>query len=212
MRLIVKQLWRAFPELDSYDDATCQRFVAATSRNPTRRAIRYVILGGLSLVALWLTAFTTAHVWDLCFKSNSWLSSVDSAIGLMAGAGVALVLLSGIVYFRDYLLIRRVRDVLRRHGSCSSCRYTLVGLPVPASGLVICPECGERKVVDASLGELTRDASGATIYSPNPAAAGHVSRGDFVRSLRHRKLVFRVVLLFGIVLVAVVIAIQLTPN
>jgi len=59
------------------------------------------------------------------------------AISLTAGA-CALVVLR----VRDWAIHIGLRRVLRGSGRCVGCSYSLVGLPVPDSFEVACPECG----------------------------------------------------------------------
>jgi hypothetical protein len=75
-----------------------------------------------------------------------------------------LVALSGAYYLRDWLLLRRIRFVLRTRGRCAACGYNLVGLPAEvregAEPRVTCPECGFVTEVDVALSVLTVDEAG----------------------------------------------------
>jgi len=57
---------------------------------------------------------------------------------------------------------------LRARGTCAGCGYTLVGLPVEATNMVRCPECGAETEVDSSLGELVADEAGRMRFKPLP--------------------------------------------
>lgn len=90
----------------------------------------------------------------------------DRMSGLMVAciiSSAAVVVLVLPLILRDWLLRRRLRSVLRGTGVCSQCRHSLVGLPVPESLEVTCPECGFTCRVDLSLSELALDAAGREV-------------------------------------------------
>jgi len=112
-----------------------------------------LLVGAVTIVTLaWPAGGAASHrvVADLV---GPWM------VACMIAAAALMVVLPSLVV-RDWLLRRRLRSVLRGTGRCSQCRHSLVGLEVPESLEVTCPECGFVCRVDASLSELTLDARG----------------------------------------------------
>lgn len=173
MRLITRRIHRAFPELDSYDDEQCLRFINAARGRVVRRVLAFI---GLCLLFAILFGLSVGIVFGAAaaLKSLGWISSATPDKTWMGGvlivfASVAAPL--GTAIIRDIMLRRRIRYVLRERGSCRKCRYSLIGLAVDAQLQVACPECGEISVVDSSLGELVRDQAGTVSYRPLGLAA-----------------------------------------
>ena len=166
MRLLTRQLHRAFPELDPFDDARCRQFVAQAARSRSGRfasivaVVVAIVIGlfGPPAAAAWLhTTSLAAHfTW-----SPLWLD-----VSLVAG--FVLGPFAGIVT-RDVALRLRVRRVLRARGRCYGCGYSLLGIPIGANLEVICPECRTACTVDAAMTALTDDATG---FLPPPPPSG----------------------------------------
>lgn len=177
MRLITRKLWRAFPELDGYDDATCRDFVRAAWGAGARRAWSWALVVGGTMVVL-------GSVSPLAYMLLQWMENQSPVMGgrrvlwvvdlLMVSAFAAWIglgLLAGF-WVRDVLIRRRVRVVLTEGGKCRSCGYRLLGLPVSARNNVTCPECGLVTAVDASLGELELDEAGRARFAPRSDRVG----------------------------------------
>lgn len=174
MRLITKDLWRAFPELDRFDDDRCRRFVIAAQRGK-RAAIWRILLnliltasvaaaiGSIGLAIMWL--FWDAGGGTSGPAAGSWRFAFGLFILCLAivAAGLASLV------FRDQLLRRRVAHFIFARGKCPQCRYNLLGVRVPESLRMQCPECGLELEVDPALTEL----SGVAPASLNPT--GHAS-------------------------------------
>lgn len=157
MRILTRRIYRAFPELDPYDDAKCVEFVAAARRGLLRLVHSVAILGvgavglivGCAIAANFVTMLRpvgdplTAEPWWVTFV---WIVMCVPVLG--AGPVVAYLV-------RDRLLRGRIRYVLRTKGSCAICGYSLIGLPIGDESKVTCPECAHVSEVDASLGVLT---------------------------------------------------------
>lgn len=169
MRIPFTRIYRAFPELDRFSDEQCRRFVRAACRTGARRFVHRAALGALLLVLYVVTSPLAGLCMDLAERSLgprtprealSFLASVTGLIAVLA----APVLLTFLV--RDHLLIRRIRDILQAGGVCPACRYSLIGLPVSESNIIVCPECGSPYEVDPALGELSTDAEGRSRFNP----------------------------------------------
>jgi|GEM_PF-860558 len=155
VRIPLRRIWRAFPELDVYNDSECRQFLrVARRRAPWRHFHAFLILavfffGVIGCVVL-STVLLTYSMRGM--KNSAQLMAMNAALvaGMVALPSLATMIL------RDWLLRRRVRFVLRDSGSCPQCRYSLVGLVIPESLQVSCPECGFVCRVDESLSVLAR--------------------------------------------------------
>jgi hypothetical protein len=200
MRLLTRTLWRAFPELDGFDDAQCARFVRAAARPLGHRLLRWALVllfAGLGALLLPLALLAEGYA-----DRRGWIGSTPVADALTKPRWMAEWLFLTIIptlcfsfggllglLTRDVLLRLRVRAVLGHRGRCERCRYFLGGLPVGADLKVTCPECGQETLVDASLGELQRDAAGAARFAP-AAAPAHAGT-SWWRSPRARRITKR---------------------
>ncbi|MFZ4573038.1 MAG: hypothetical protein ACOYN0_01490 [Phycisphaerales bacterium] len=171
MRLLTRKLWRAFPELDRYSDEQCRRFVRAARGSWLRRLGR-----GLCSTAVACVPLLACVMWRVAIAALRGRTASPNGSWLLMG-GYAIVLVASILaapvlayVCRDLLLRRRVRYVLRDRGSCVSCRYSLIGVPVPTGNVVVCPECASPCEVDPALTELSLDALGQRVFAPAPLA------------------------------------------
>jgi phage FluMu protein Com len=164
MRLLTRQLHRAFPELDPFDDERCDRFVAQAARSRTGRLVS--ILAVLAAAAVGLVGPPAAISW---LRSSPWSVSlaitpiwIDAAFvaGFVLGPFAAIIA-------RDVALRLRIRRVIRARGRCYGCGYSLLGIPIGANLEVVCPECRTVGTVDAAMAALTDDA---TAFLPPTAA------------------------------------------
>lgn len=164
MRLLTRTVYRAFPELDSFDDGLCRAFVRVAASSWRARAVRYlsVALIGVATLALAIVLSAALHNWRALSKFDDGprllLASVPLTLTLAAGFLAAMLV-------RDRLLRRRVRKLIRDRGGCPHCGYRLLGVPVDAELRVVCPECGKPTVVDAAMGELAAGAAGQRVYN-----------------------------------------------
>jgi hypothetical protein len=184
MRLVRRKLWRAFPELDGFDDALCRGFVSVANAGWRARVVRWTAMAGVVLPAVALAALGSALVADV----RALRATLAVWTGLAAGLTAVAALLPGLILalvVRDALLRRSVRGVIRRSGGCQHCGYRLLGVPVGPDLNVRCPECGGLTAVDPALGELTRDGSGLAVFTP-------VAPRVDARAARRRRRVIRV--------------------
>lgn len=170
MRLLRNKIYRAFPELDRFDDERCVRFVEAARRGWAVKGVGLALVlltgavitiapPGITILVLRFTSFGTT-------RGNSDLFGLFTTVVL---TGCICGPLAGIL-MRDILLRWRVRHVLRTRGSCFSCRYSLLGLPVAAGNLVTCPECQTVNEVDEAMTELSSSDTAGPRVSSDPAA------------------------------------------
>lgn len=177
-RLIVRSIWRAFPELDAHSDEECRAFVRrATSRAPGRHLHRACVLI-FFLVALPASVIGAGFV--LRFVEREVPESLHDSVAMvgvpLALAAVFAIPALGALILRDRFLRRRLVHVLRDRGSCANCGYSLVGLPIGEDLVVACPECGHSGTVDEALTVLSR---GHSAPEGTPVATGETRRvGD----------------------------------
>jgi DNA-directed RNA polymerase subunit RPC12/RpoP len=148
LRILRRKIWRAFPELDKYDDDVCQRYIHRAKR------IDNSWKG-------WVLIFLTLPVAFIVWGVLSWMGSVFIAgleyqhdIYLTDSFSIffPLVVLTGFAWFplvsafivRDRWLNRCIRKQLSGI-KCGACGYSLIGLSLideAPNPTVICPECG----------------------------------------------------------------------
>jgi hypothetical protein len=172
MRIIVRRkIYRAFPELDTYPDEQCERFVRAATRSCATRlchaaVILAVFAAGL-IVAVVVMVWTGGMVQRLYDQPGAAAALLIIPIAIMfIGLGVPPV---AAYVARDLLLRRRLRNLLWVASNCPTCGYWLVGLPV-RNASAVCPECGLTVEVDEALGELTLDGLKRARFTPRPPA------------------------------------------
>jgi hypothetical protein len=179
--LLRNTIYRAFPELDQFSDDQCARFVRAANSSWMRRVGRWAAVFFATIVMLAITLTPTIFVCaaiETTAAFNEFVGILLSIIVFAVGAGAGLV--PGLIV-RDMILRRRVRELIRRCGSCPDCRYPLLGMRVGEGLKVICPECGRVVEVDPALGDLSIDETGTSVYKPL------VSRDDATTIARRRK-------------------------
>ena len=142
------KIWRAFPELDQFDDETCMRYIMQgkeTASNP----FGYVIyLGAVCLgLAVWVGIGVVAYLLyqEIDQKTlNSMLGVWITLLAAIIGLGVIWMPAVALLFARDRVMWSRVKRRLQG-ASCFQCNYCLVGL-LPSTEEhgrgVRCPECG----------------------------------------------------------------------
>lgn len=174
MRIPLSKVYRAFPELDRFSDAECERFVLQVSRQ--RLGTRYLI-GVAPVIGLVVSIIVLVVVMVYGQPSLKWLSDVlnrladfvqpdrEADIGHLALFFAALMWVITSTYLsallaRDWHLRRGIRLRLEVT-NCTACRQSLLGLPLLAGergepAAVRCPECGTRLVLQ-EIGLTPRD-------------------------------------------------------
>ncbi len=144
MRLIVRKVYRAFPELDRFSDAECEGFVRHVARrHPFKRFVVYFTLGVLSMVLIVLCLGLLALVvGQLPNNVRGMQFMVQFGIILLGTTLSVLVPMFGVSNIRTAWL----RGKIQKHLSaieCAECEYSLIGLTIVDGG-IFCPECGQR--------------------------------------------------------------------
>ena len=166
-RWVVRHIWRAFPELDTYSDDECRTFVRAVRRERILTAIRALLLAAAPISAVVGSVIIAALVYEWLEAYSLSESVLGSTVQLTAvGLSMAVVgLLSAFIclVIRDWLLRRRLRAVFDVGGHCRGCGYSFIGLMIPESLRIRCPECGMECTVDGSLTLLSRGPDGSAV-------------------------------------------------
>ena len=166
MRVPLGKVYRAFKELDQFDDRQCEWYV----RRANRKHLLSMILVGIAAVVATLAtigALLVAVRWMLRVLEQTRLgASIALSNGTSNGAmammllGVLMPAVLGLVVglsIRDLWLRWAIRKELVQ-SDCPKCDYQLLGLPVQA-GVVRCPECGTDTNLDVEVPKSTRCAA-----------------------------------------------------
>lgn len=174
MRLPFSKLARAFPELDSFTDTQCERFIwLAQVRQPARMAvstcIALLVVFGIIGGGFILLDRAEAHF-------SRFFNRVHTAVyALLVAAPFVMAVIAGLS-IRDYCIRRLVR---RRITSmrCTDCSYGLLGLtPGKAQDgqdAIKCPECGfvnhlhSRGVSNAEFLALSHGEPPTPVHEPD---------------------------------------------
>lgn len=185
MRLVRKQLYRAFPELDRFDDAACQAFVRSVSASWRGKAARKLVQLFLCTGAMILALQVSLHGPPVHF--DSLREALLAALTMLGFAVTVFIGFIAALLARDFMLRWSIRRRLRHTGLCSHCRYPLFGLPVDAASVVRCTECGTTTIADSTKGEVVPDLRGVPSFVPRPERVD--AQGDSRRKLRHKRFV-----------------------
>jgi len=150
--LISRKIWRAFPELDQYDDEVCKQYVnhARRASNIWKGAV-YTLLALFIGFAFWVGVF---------YFFDTTLDSLDSSLRSRL---LISFLITGFIWFpllcafvvRDAWLRRSIKSHISSI-RCDGCGYQLVGLTIEEDDhtkFVLCPECGYR--TELNRGHIT---------------------------------------------------------
>lgn len=149
MRLPMRRVYRAFPELDRFDDLACQGFIEMVGRKHAAS----MGMGALAAIAAAVPVSVMGIVVVATLGSmisngvnKDWLDPMTS-VESWTGFGLCVLLVGAVTAGPVVGLIVRdawLRSLINHHlrdTRCSSCKYSLLGLPV-IDGVIVCPECG----------------------------------------------------------------------
>lgn len=144
--LTTKKIWRAFPELDQFDDETCLRVVRRVwgMQNVWKYWLICISLIPLSWV-FWLgIMIATSAIFDLSVYPTT------SEILTLMQTGFIWMPIIALFLARDFWLRRQLRRQVCLV-VCWVCEYDLIGLEIQQSDeheYVLCPECGVQNTLD----------------------------------------------------------------
>lgn len=177
MRLLTRRIYRAFPELDRYNDEQCARFVKSARKGGLTTLLHAAAILATLLPLMGAALLGTTYLYDTLGTANISILRVPwgfEITWLLASCTLFACAMSAGLLVRDILLRRRLKFVLRTRGACPACQYSLIGLTVSDESMVQCPECGVEIEVDASLAELSTDAQNAS--AQEFGTTGHTRR------------------------------------
>ena len=159
MRLISRKIWRAFPELDQYEEEVCIAYVKHARRlgNIWKGAICTLAAFFIGF-GIWLgVVYLTPDLFEIA------TSPLASDVQILLSHLLISVMVTGFIWFsllcefitRDVWLRRTIRAHLNSI-TCDGCGYQLVGLTIESAGhmkFVVCPECGNR--TELNRGHIT---------------------------------------------------------
>jgi len=156
MRIPISNIYRAFPELDDYDDEQCARLMRRIQLNLSGHARRNTISLSVCAASLLLTLATSKIIYDFFAKNYDFVSKND-LIFLPCLLFILGVSAAALVLTRDIVLRRQLKNAIDYELDrvrCLNCRYILIAQQ-PKAGMLTCPECGTQ-VSLARLG-ITED-------------------------------------------------------
>lgn len=160
MRLLTKKIYRAYPELDKFEDEVCVRYIKRAKR--LQNAWKFWIM---MLIALPIAfGIWAGLMFGYGYFRNTYYGlytdSFELVIVLVLMTGIAWIPLLTTLLLRDFWLHRCIRKQLTGV-QCPSCGYSLIGLTLLTDTnlpSISCPECGSRTVLkDMGLTEADID-------------------------------------------------------
>ena len=169
MKLPTTKFYRTHPDLDQYDDETCERLVqsAVYQRRDWGRALLLTVV--ISMLLVWGIVLSPI-VYEIAYtvlKNNIITRAQPETISLISG----LIAAAGLVWFPLMVTLPIwefwTRRCLRKHlitVRCPGCGYSLMGLDIQYDYdflYVECPECNRKRVIqDTGLKASDIDPTG----------------------------------------------------
>ena len=166
MRFIASPIYRAFPELDAFDDARCSDYLERACGGSFARAM----LGAAAGVCAAGTVFalSLAAVLSMPFLKHAFRSWDENVVLGVLGALMLFAFGLGLLVWRDLLLRLLVLRVLKATPRCQSCDYSTMGLLVSGAFAATCPECGHGIDLAAHRKHCVPGIDGALRFMPPP--------------------------------------------
>ncbi len=153
MRMPIAKVWRAFSELDRFDDDRCRVYVAeARSRRRTLGVVLFAVGSFAAVVFLVITGALAGSIQDE-IPNEIRYDALSLLVSLSTGVVWLVALTAVVLLVRDAWLRSAIRDRLNTM-TCGACRYSLLGLtPRGEAGSrhVVCPECGASVVLTPEM-------------------------------------------------------------
>jgi len=144
MRILTRKIYRAYPELDKYEDDVCKRYIKRAKRLQNAWKFWLMLFVALPIsLAVWVgVVFGTGYLMNEYFHDVSY--TTETFIFLVSGTGIAWMPALTSLFIRDRWLHRCIRKQLTGV-QCPPCGYSLIGLTIinPDHPIVHCPECGQ---------------------------------------------------------------------
>lgn len=146
------RIYRAFPELDAFNDGQCQDFLQRATATRARWLARWAACLMASAVVAMAVLFGMVWWIDIQNRSGGWGTMLLLELGFLVAVlvGAALPVFTAIL-LRDLLLRRRIEQVIRSSGACGECGYKILGIAADTDFRVTCPECGHKTLVEPAV-------------------------------------------------------------
>lgn len=129
MRLLTRKIYRAFRELDQFDDDVCERYVdrASAVNNAWKLWLMLVLVIPAAYMA-WIPCMLGVNWLFDSYKLSipEWMRTIVQGVAVTGAVWMPLI---AIFITRDNWLRRSIRKQLI-FAVCRNCGYTLLGLPV----------------------------------------------------------------------------------
>lgn len=161
MRFVVRDIRRAFQELDPFTDEQCRGYIADAYSQFSGITSGFTMLGVAASTALLAVSCPFAMGFVTFLETRVWKdpwSPYPRLVGVPIMFAWWLFVGWTAFAFRDLGLRKAIRRRLAG-ARCSTCSYSLLGLTV-TDGSVTCPECGLSENLHA------RGLSAADILAP----------------------------------------------
>jgi hypothetical protein len=142
VRVPISKVYRAFPELDPFDDEQCELFVRQATRGSLRRHAQGWALKVLAFAAGLIVWIFAVALGGLVVDAFRLTAPVQNVLVIPMMVGFVLIPGMALLFVRDIWLRRSIKARLVS-ARCPACEYSLLGLPI-VMGLAVCPECGEQ--------------------------------------------------------------------
>jgi len=147
LRILSRKIWRAFPELDQFDDRVCKMYIKQA------RALHNSWRGAILVVA---SVFVAGITWIIVSFFLAQLLNYLQVGDRFETTGV-LFIFTGFIWFpglvalhiRDRWLLACIKKQIRT-AACGACGYSLLGLEIGThknEQAVKCPECCEQTIL-----------------------------------------------------------------
>ena len=154
MRIPVSKIDRAFPELDSFTDEQCERFMKRIRSSWDHRK-HYPLVACLAVtgISLLLTLTLFFKYYRLILDSEDGIFDLPGIASVFTVFSLFLALCLPFMlglFARDSLLLRQLKFAIRNKLDrirCLGCKYLLIG-QVVKNQTVSCPECGLTQHLD----------------------------------------------------------------
>ncbi len=175
-RIPLARIYRAFPELDPFSDAQCERFVQRVRATSWYRPSLWSLLAVTSAVSMAGAGIVNVALDDRLFwlsLNQRWADNLQ--IGSWLLSLLAVPAFAGLIT-RDLLLrgfLRRAISMRLDRVRCRTCRYILIG-QVQRDGVIRCPECSTQTTLrdlGITADDLIPPQAGVDSLTDTPDAA-----------------------------------------
>lgn len=139
MRIPLRKIYRAFPELDRFSDERCERYVlqarqVARGQRLARHGTEFAV-AAITFITVLAAGPSVLAGTRIRPTESMWTAMLLGYVAVLVSGPILASLVTRDIWLRRAIAARI--DAAR----CPMCGYSLLGLPVK-SNAVLCPECG----------------------------------------------------------------------